>query len=253
MQPQTELEKVKARIRALAEKTVSNGCTEAEAISAAEMVGKLLGRYSLSMNEVELRAETYDTLVIATGVKVRRAIDAAVVGIASFCDCRVWVSRDAKGFMSYNFFGLESDRIMTRYLYEVIERAMNNEDEQFKWKHPAMGAELRSASQSFRRGMASRLHERLNNMKAERDAEVARRQNEASAASGGPSSGGALVVIKEKLLDEAFKKTKVTIRKKYGAARIRNAQAFHQGRAAGEKVNLNNPIGRGSAARSLRA
>jgi hypothetical protein len=51
----TELSRVKARIRALAEKTTSNGCTEAEALSAAEMVGRLLERYALTMEEVDLR------------------------------------------------------------------------------------------------------------------------------------------------------------------------------------------------------
>ena len=47
MSQTTELVRVKARIRALAEKTVSNGCTEAEAMAAAEMVGRLLERYAL--------------------------------------------------------------------------------------------------------------------------------------------------------------------------------------------------------------
>jgi hypothetical protein len=51
----TELSRVKARIKALTEKTVANGCTEAEAMSAAEMVGRLLERYALSMDEIEVR------------------------------------------------------------------------------------------------------------------------------------------------------------------------------------------------------
>jgi Protein of unknown function (DUF2786) len=51
----TELTRVKARIKALAEKTVSNGCTEAEAMAAAGMVGRLLERYALSMEEIDVR------------------------------------------------------------------------------------------------------------------------------------------------------------------------------------------------------
>ena len=39
------------RVKALAEKTVSNGCTEAEAMAAAEMVCRLRERYALSMEE----------------------------------------------------------------------------------------------------------------------------------------------------------------------------------------------------------
>jgi hypothetical protein len=49
----TELVRVKPRIRALAEKKVSNECTEAEAMAAAEMVGRLLERYTLSMKEID--------------------------------------------------------------------------------------------------------------------------------------------------------------------------------------------------------
>ena len=55
MRQTTELTRVKARIKALAEKTVSNGCTEAEAMAAAEMVGRLLERYALSMEEIDVR------------------------------------------------------------------------------------------------------------------------------------------------------------------------------------------------------
>ena len=55
MSQTTELARVKGRIKALTEKTVANGCTEAEAISAAEMVGRLLERYALSMDEIEVR------------------------------------------------------------------------------------------------------------------------------------------------------------------------------------------------------
>lgn len=50
--------RVKARIGALAEKTTSSGCTEAEALSAADMVGRLLERYALTMEQVDLR-ETF--------------------------------------------------------------------------------------------------------------------------------------------------------------------------------------------------
>jgi hypothetical protein len=59
-----ELSRVKARIKALTEKTIANGCTEAEAMAAAEMVGRLLERYALSMG------------------------DGCVPAIGRFCDCK---------------------------------------------------------------------------------------------------------------------------------------------------------------------
>src|SRR5271169_3803247 len=63
----TELTRVKARIKALAEKTVSNGCTEAEAMAAAEMVGRLLERYALSMQEIDVRQEVCVQIEVPVG------------------------------------------------------------------------------------------------------------------------------------------------------------------------------------------
>ncbi len=55
MSPTTELSRVKGRTKALTEKTVANGCTKAEAMSAAKIIGRLLERYALSMDEIEAR------------------------------------------------------------------------------------------------------------------------------------------------------------------------------------------------------
>ena len=68
----TELSRVKARIKALADKTVSNGCTEAEAMAAAEMVGRLLERYALSMEEIDVREEPCVQIEVPIGGKQRR-------------------------------------------------------------------------------------------------------------------------------------------------------------------------------------
>ena len=50
------LDKLKVRIQALRAKTIDNGCTEDEALSAAAKVAELLDRYDLSLTDVELRA-----------------------------------------------------------------------------------------------------------------------------------------------------------------------------------------------------
>ena len=108
MNQTTELTRVKARIKALAEKTVSNGCTEAEAMAAAEMVGRLLERYALSMEEIDVREAQCVRNEIPIGGKQRRPIDGCITAIARFCDCKVWIARDG-AVPSYVFFGFESD------------------------------------------------------------------------------------------------------------------------------------------------
>ncbi len=75
MSQSRELDRVKARIKALTEKTVQNGCTEAEAMSAADMVGRLLERYALSMDEIEVRTSKCVLREGPFGVTRRRPID----------------------------------------------------------------------------------------------------------------------------------------------------------------------------------
>ena len=111
-----ELSRVKARIKALAERTVSRGCTEAEALAAAEMVGRLLERYALSMDEVEVRAEPCVRTEIPLGGRRRRPIDGCVPAVARFCDCKVWLARDAAA-PCYVFFGFAADVSLAGYLY----------------------------------------------------------------------------------------------------------------------------------------
>lgn len=84
-----ELSRVKGRIKAPTEMTVANGCTEAEDLSAAEMVEPLLERYALSMDEIEIRTARCVQVEVELGSRWRRPIDGAVPAIARFCDCKV--------------------------------------------------------------------------------------------------------------------------------------------------------------------
>ncbi len=92
-----ELARVKQRIRALTERTVERGCTEAEALAAAEMVGRLLERYALSMDEVDLRAAACVVVRVPAGGRRRRPVDTCVPAIARFCGCKVWLEREDDG------------------------------------------------------------------------------------------------------------------------------------------------------------
>ena len=157
-----ELTRVKARIKALTDKTVANGCTEAEAMSAAEMVGSLLERYALSMDEIEVREARCVQAEVPMGGRRRRPIDACVPAIARFCDCKVWLTRGVRPNPDdhdfdwtqpggrYVFFGFETDTALATYLFAVIDRAILTEATGFKEANPALRAvRLRRASASF--------------------------------------------------------------------------------------------------------
>jgi hypothetical protein len=229
----TELDRVKARIKALAEKTISNGCTEAEAMAAAEMVGRLLERYALTMEEVDVREERCVQVEVPIGGKHRRPIDGCVTAIARFCDCKVWVSRDSIA-PHYVFFGFDADATLAGYLFSVIDRAMVTGLISFRVAHPKLrNVRLRRASKSFQHGMAARVADRLDEMLGARAAHVAAQR----------SCGSALILVKQQVVEDAFRETAIRLVavSKLGGTRIN--QAFREGQAAGDHVNLTRPVG----------
>ncbi|MBC9207152.1 DUF2786 domain-containing protein [Roseomonas aerophila] len=227
----TELDRVKARIRAMAERTVSNGCTEAEAMAAAEMVGRLLERYALTMEEIDLRESQCVQVEIPLPGRQRRPVDGCVPAIARFCDCKVWLARDEAG-SRYIFFGFDTDTVLAGWLFQVISRAMAVELDAFRQRSPQLrGVRLRQASTSFQQGMAARLAERLETMHAAREAGVAAQRQ----------AGTALFLVKHRVVDDAFRETGTRL-VSGGRRQLRQDGAFRQGEAAGERVNLNRPV-----------
>lgn len=226
-----ELARVKLRIRALTERTVARGCTEAEAMTAAEMVGRLLQRYALSMDEVDVRREPCVPIEVPIGGQRRRPIDACVPALARFCDCKVWLARNSET-VNYIFFGFETDTALAAYLFAVIERAISTELSGFRKRTRSVtGVTLRRASSSFQGGLASRVADRLDVMHTEREASVAMQR----------ATGTALMLIRHQVVEAAFQAKNVRLRSLPGLSLRRNA-AFRAGQEAGERVNLRPPI-----------
>jgi len=240
-----ELARVKARIKALSEKTVANGCTEAEAMSAAEMVGRLLERYALSMDEIDVREARCVQIEVPIGGRRRRPVDACVPSIARFTDTKVWLARTAPphgqgddpglalpGY-HYVFFGFETDTAMAGYLFALIDRAIRTETAVFREANPKLRAvRLRQASASFQHGMAARVGVRLDTMLADREAAVRSQR----------ATGTALMLVKHRVVEEAFRETNVRLVSRAGTARRQIASAYNDGWAAGDRVNLNRPV-----------
>jgi Protein of unknown function (DUF2786) len=253
MSQAAELSRVKGRIKALTDKTVANGCTEAEAMAAADMVGRLLERYALNMDEIEIRAARCVQVEVPLGGRRRRPIDACVPTIARFCDCKVWLARataanseqtdfdPARRGSRYVFFGFETDTALASYLFTVIERAVSTETAAFKRLNPRFrGARLRQASASFQHGVVARVTERLDAMHSARDATVRAHR----------STGTALIIAKNRVVEDAFRETDVRLVSMSAMGPRVIASAFRAGWAAGDRVNLNRPVP-GDAARLL--
>ena len=196
------LDKLKTRIQALRAKTIDNGCTEDEALSAAAKVAELLDRYDLSLTDVEIREAPCERREYETHRKKRIPLDDCIGAVANFCDCRVWREKNQAGETRYVFFGLRSDIEVAHYLTELIDTAVRSELGRYKttpeyrrFRHK----ERHMANASFALGMVASIADKLTAMKAGRDKVNSRLR----ARSRRPQGGGRRCRVREARLEPA--------------------------------------------------
>ena len=160
-----DLDRLISRIQALRAKTVEQGCTEQEALAAAQKVAELLDRYGLSLSELDLQRQACEGAAVETGRKRVGPVDDCVPAIAAFFDCRVWGEKGAGGTLRHVFFGLPGDVAAARYLYDLVEQAFETETALFRAGPAYAGTPTglrRTATNSFGiglgRGIAAKLH-----------------------------------------------------------------------------------------------
>lgn len=223
------LERLVQRIQALRAKTVAQGCTEQEALAAAEKVAELLDRYGLSLSELDVRAQPCEGVGIQTTRRRAAPIDECVPAIARYFDCRVWTERAKGEPIRYVFFGVRGDVSAAHYLYDLVERAFATETEAFRAGplYARVEGDRRTATNSFQIGMARGIAGKLAAMRAARDAHLR------------SASGRDLVPVKAALLDEEFARLGLDLQTR-GGIRSRQvlSEAFQQGEAAGRRFDL---------------
>jgi hypothetical protein len=227
------LDKLKARIQALRAKTIDNGCTEDEALSAAAKVAELLDRYDLSLTDVEIREAPCEQRAFETHRKKRIPLDDCIGAIAHFCDCRVWREKNHAGEARFVFFGLRSDIEVAHYLTELVDSAVRSEAGRYKTTREYQAFrhnERHLANASFALGMVASIADRLTAMKAERDQVI---QN----------SGRALVAVKAAVVDAEFEKLDLKLRAQRGGSRMVSMAAYEAGGVAGASLAINPGIG----------
>ena len=223
------LERLVQRIQGLRAKTVAQGCTEQEALAAAEKVAELLDRYGLSLGELDFRAQPCDGIGIQTTRRRFAPIDACIPDIATFFDCRVWVEQAKGTALRYVFFGLRGDVAAAQYLYEMVERAFETETDMFRASdlYARMTGERRSATNSFQIGLARGISGKLGSMRAARGA------------SRHSASGRDLVPVKAAMVDEEVAKLGLDLHaREIGRGKRVLSDAFAAGEAAGQRLEF---------------
>ena len=224
-------EKIANRIQALLNKTVNNGCSEEEAMTAAEMVGKLMKEYDLSMTEIEFKDENFITHEILTESRIASHIHTLLSAIAYFTDTKVWFTRN--DVIKYSFFGSEKDTQIADYIYHLISNTIKVEIEKYKktTAYKASSVNGKTKTTSFAVGMVNRLDSRLREMKNN----VVVESNDCTA-----------------IVTEQFAKLNMRLKTSKASRTVNSNDAYNSGQAAGDKVNITSGLGASSKKSTLK-
>ena len=230
------------KLRAFAQRTVENGCTEAEAIAAAEAMQKLQHEYNMTLTDADILDAEYVTEKMQLGNQRMHPVVGAVMGVGIFTSTKMY-----KSGATLFIFGEKHKVDNAIYLISTIQSAMELEFLNYRgteaylretWYHH--GQTIRS---SFMNGMAHRLYHRLLQMHKElmeQDATVSQ------------TTGNSLVVMSDRALDDAFRKQNPNLRSARRQTTSRSANASAAGRSAADRVGLRSGVRAGSAQRAIR-
>lgn len=123
-----DLSKLRAKLHALRAKTTANGCTEAEALAAAEKAAELLAATGLS--DIELDASLMEALPLDIGTR-RRPIDDIWVTVALFAECHGYLQRIGNRWR-WVYFGDPANILIAEYVHEVVQRAARTAAREFR-------------------------------------------------------------------------------------------------------------------------
>lgn len=223
----TDKERAIRLIRKLDARTQQNGCTEHEALEAADKIGELLEQFDIELTEVIISEERCVQREVYAADEYSSAI---VSGISTLCGLMHYRDLDKPSPITYVLFGMERDMELAVYLYEIC--AFAAEDEWAAHVNGGLG-HTRKERESFRQGFSNRLWARMKTLKAQRDQH---REDRLRA-----TTGRDLVLVREGVVQEEFQKTGVRL-VDGKSRRVHNAAAYHRGAAAAETINLNSPL-----------
>ncbi len=268
MSQNVELAKVKLRIKKLLNVRVERGFTENEANKAMNDLGSLLEQYNINLSELDIAEEACVHKFFDVPGQNRTPIDSAVVGVARFTNTKCWFSKSFKKdvdgnvfwdnpVVRYNYFGLESDVDMAVWLTDTLNTALETETEAFKKTDIYINFQghRRAANTSFQNGFTSRVYRRLIDLADEADIAAKKRAEELSKVVDEvqfdapkevkTTTVTSLVVVKKNKVEEEFSK-QMGFKLSKGQGRGHGGRDFNArqaGARAGDRANLNRPLG----------
>jgi len=221
-------EKAIDRIRKLLEMTTDNGCTEAEAVTAAERVAAIMTENNIAMADIEAcdqASPEYDfgELVDPTNAKVLHGtINATAVAIGYFTDTVAW-----RRGSTLCFYGATVDVEVALYFAHMFR---NVSEMELRAARKASSATIKRAS--YLAGFGARVSARLRAIKHEQDG-IARN-----------STGRDIVISKKRTVEENYREatgSKLPVPKRQ--PRKRDLESWVEGEKAGARVAIARGVG----------
>lgn len=224
------------KIRGLMNKTVQNGCTEAEALAALDKARAMMDSYEVTEADLSLsKAESAVFRKEPPGSKdlhgIKRGLATAV---AKFCDCKVWRSQEG-----LTFCGLKSDAAFATWLLDNLVSHVRAELMRHLIGSLDYGRKRTLVINGFVIGCTSRISARLNDLCAQ-SATVAN------------TNARALVVVKGTAIADKMAAAGIHLGKSRGGRREYDRNAYAAGNAAGDRASFGRPVSGANGALRLR-
>ncbi len=230
-------QKLLNRIKALMQKTVDNGCTEAEAMAALSMAQTMMDAYEVTEDEIN---QTKQEKAIHETMKdmrdphhIRHNLSE---NISRFTNTKCFTSGNRKKF---NFVGLQSDIEFTIWLLEHLTLFVQKELKNYIWANKYTSLEpsrKRKIINGFVHGCTQRINERLKELVE--SSKVKANQNT-----------NALMVVKDQLIVDKLNQLGLNfVQPRNRSFRMENG-AYEYGKSAGDKATFGRPVEQGGMLR----
>jgi hypothetical protein len=227
------------RIRALAAKTTSNGCTESEAMSAAALLARLVDKYGLTPDDLAAPLERLTEEAVKQDMKMT-CNSLYAVDVAKYCDCEAFRRKKLDKKHDLVFFGTEVDVLLAKYIMALLATANQSGFRDYILNRPfvispgSSKVSMNRERRNFNIGFAERISTRLIQMKIERNTEVDQNSG---------LSNSSLVVVKNKLVTEEFaRRYNINFTNRSVSYQI-NEHAYNAGNAHAANVAINAGVG----------
>lgn len=218
---------IAAKIKALFSKTVENGASEEEALSAVTLARKLMEKYQLNMSEVEVKAEGFENRSISATTYFKNFIAKRLawhIGRLTNTKCVLF------GGDTVKFYGFRSDVEFADWVYKHLENYILKAALKFGREEKKAGAPKLNR-RVFINGAIDRIAERI------------REEIKAQEANKVTSIGTGLVVVdRMRLVTEEFAKLNMRLKPLRLSNPSGTSDAYNRGREHGNNAQWNKPV-----------